>query len=386
MSAPDTCDIAIVGGGLAGGLIAYALSVKRPDLSVRLIEPGPTFGGNHVWSFFSTDIADANRWIIDPFIDHRWAEYDVRFPEYARRLSTGYNSIRSTSFDATLRTLLPATVPVPGLATDLSRTKVTLDNGGTLEAAGVIDTRGAVIDSGCLSVGWQKFVGHEVRLTRPHGLTGPIVMDASVEQLDGYRFVYVLPFAPDRLFIEDTYYSDDAAVDQDTLSARIAAYAASQGWDIVETLSRERGALPVTMDGDFEGYWRAGGVAGKAGMRAAMFHPATGYSLPDAVRTAALIAALPDLSGDAIHDALHSFARRRWDEGGYYRLLNRMAFRAALPEERYIIYQRFYRLRASLIERFYAGRSTLLDKMRVLAGKPPVPIGRALKVLREELK
>ena len=51
MSADITCDIAIVGGGLAGGLTAYALSVKRPDLSVRLIDPSATFGGNHVWSF-----------------------------------------------------------------------------------------------------------------------------------------------------------------------------------------------------------------------------------------------------------------------------------------------------------------------------------------------
>lgn len=385
MSAPDTCDIAIVGGGLAGGLVAYALSVRRPELSVRLIEPGPAFGGNHVWSFFSTDIADEDRWIVAPFVDHRWPGYEVRFPDYRRRFDTGYNSIRSDSFDTRLRALLPAAVPVRGAAVTVTRTSVALDTQQRIRARGVIDARGAR-PTDMLTVGWQKFVGHEIRLACPHGLTGPIVMDASVDQIDGYRFVYVLPFAEDRLFIEDTYYSDGADVDEDALSARIHAYAAAQGWEVVETLSRERGALPVTLDGDFEGYWRDGGEAGKVGMRAALFHPATGYSLPDAVRTASAIAALPDLSGDAIHDALHALAKRRWDEGGYYRLLNRMAFRAATPEQRYIIYQRFYRLRAPLIERFYAGRSTLFDKARILAGKPPVPIGRAMQVLKEELK
>src|SRR3546814_8812653 len=34
------CDIAIVGGGLAGGLAALAFAAKRPDLDVRLIEAG----------------------------------------------------------------------------------------------------------------------------------------------------------------------------------------------------------------------------------------------------------------------------------------------------------------------------------------------------------
>lgn len=383
MTPPNTCDIAIVGGGLAGGLTAYALSVKRPNLSVQLIEPEPTFGGNHIWSFFSTDIADADRWIVEPFIDHRWPHYDVRFPEHVRRLSTGYNSIRSENYDTKLRALLPDAVPLRANAVALTRTGVSLDTQETVSAGGVIDARGAR-PTELLEVGWQKFVGHEVRLSRPHGLTGPIVMDASVEQHDGFRFVYVLPFAPDRLFIEDTYYSEDADLDEELLSARIAAYAEQQGWEIAETLSRERGALPVTMAGDFEAYWREGGEAGKIGMRAALFHPATGYSLPDAVRTASAIASLPDLSGDAIHDALYTLAKRRWTGGGFYRLLNRMAFRAAVPEQRYIIYQRFYRLRAPLIERFYAGQSTFADKARVLAGRPPVPIGRALNVLREE--
>lgn len=384
MTPPNTCDIAIVGGGLAGGLTAYVLSVKRPELSIRLIDPAPTFGGNHVWSFFSTDIADADRWIVDPFVDHRWPHYDVRFPEHTRRLLTGYNSIRSENYDAKLRALMPDTVPVRAGAVALTRTSVSLDTQETLAAGGVIDARGAW-PTDLLDVGWQKFVGHEVRLAEPHGLTGPIVMDASVEQHDGFRFVYVLPFTPDRLFIEDTYYSAGAEIDEAVLSARIHAYAAAQGWEIAETLSRERGALPVTMAGDFDAYWREGGEAGKVGMRAALFHPATGYSLPDAVRIASMIAALPDLSGDAIHDALYALAKKRWTEGGFYRLLNRLAFRAAVPDQRYIIYQRFYRLRPALIERFYAGRSTLADKARVLAGKPPVPIGRAVKTLLKDM-
>ena len=41
------CDVAILGGGLAGGLIALALRRKRPELDVLLIEESATLGGNH---------------------------------------------------------------------------------------------------------------------------------------------------------------------------------------------------------------------------------------------------------------------------------------------------------------------------------------------------
>ena len=377
-----TCDLAIVGGGLAGGLIAYALSVKRPDLDVRLIEPQTHFGGNHVWSFFSADIAAEDRWIVEPFIDHAWDGYEVRFPAHRRRFDTGYSSIRSENFDARLREKLPASWPVKAGAIDLSPTRVALDTQVNIAATGVIDARGAA-DGRFLDVGWQKFLGQELQLAAPHGLTAPIIMDASVRQEDGYRFVYVLPFGPDRLFIEDTYYSDGAVIDRDVLAARIADYAAASGWQVSAILSEESGALPVTMGGDFEGYWASGGDAAKVGMRAGMFQAATGYSLPLAVRTAAKIVSMRDLSGEVLVRELHAMAAAEWRTGGFYRLLNRMAFRAADPLDRFIIYQRFYRLRPRLIERFYAGKSTLFDKMRILAGKPPVPIGRALKVFQE---
>ena len=380
--APHTCDLAIVGGGLAGGLLAYALSVRRPELAVRLIEPDARFGGNHVWSFFHADIAPEDRWIVEPFVDHDWPGYEVRFPAHRRMFDTGYSSIRSENFDAKLHDLLSKSVPLDGRAVDLSTTRIALDSQAVVHAGGVIDARGASAGE-MLDVGWQKFVGQELRLLAPHGLTAPIIMDASVPQHDGFRFVYVLPFAPDRLFVEDTYYSDGRDVDRAALSARIADYAAAQGWQVAEVLSEEQGALPVAMGGDFEGYWASGGDAGKIGMRAGMFQAATGYSLPLAVRTAAKIVAMPDLSGDTLARELHALAASSWATGGFYRLLNRMAFKAAEPDERFRIYQRFYRLRSTLIERFYAGRSTRFDKFRILAGKPPVPIGRALKVLQE---
>ena len=100
------------------------------------------------------------------------------------------------------------------------------------------------------------------------------------------------------------------------------------------------------------------------------------------MRTAALIADADDLSGKGLHDLTHRFARRLWKARGFYRMLDTMLFKAAEPDERYRILERFYRLDPRLIGRFYAGRSTMLDKLRVLTGKPPVPLGRAVAAIR----
>jgi lycopene beta-cyclase len=133
------------------------------------------------------------------------------------------------------------------------------------------------------------------------------------------------------------------------------------------------------MGGDFDAFWPAGGAA-RIGLRGGFFHPTTGYSLPDAVRIATLIARQADFA--ALPALLRAEARRLWRKRGFYRLLDRMLFRAAAPAERYRILQHFYRLDPRLIERFYAARSTVFDTMRIFSGRPPVPIGAAMKALK----
>jgi lycopene beta-cyclase len=207
-------------------------------------------------------------------------------------------------------------------------------------------------------------------------------MDATVKQYDGYRFVYSMPFAERRVFVEDTYYSDSAALNRSALAHRLEHYRSHRGWT-GHVVREEQGVLPVAIGGDFDSYWRGGGAKlAKAGMRAGMFHPTTGYSLPDAVRLATAVAGSRDLSAGALHDLTYRLARRAWDERRFYRRLDAMLFRAAEPEQRYRVLERFYRLDRRLIGRFYAGQSTMSDKARILLGRPPVPIGRAIRALR----
>ena len=164
---------------------------------------------------------------------------------------------------------------------------------------------------------------------------------------------------------------------------RIAAYAEAKGWQVDRVVREETGVLPVVMGGDLDNYWASGsGRTAKAGARGAFFHPVTSYSLPDAVRNAIFIAEQPDLDGDKLNMLMRQRADAHWKSGKFFRMLNRMMFRASMPNERYKVLERFYTLKPGLIERFYSGKTTGGDKARILSGKPPVPVGKAIRALR----
>jgi lycopene beta-cyclase len=375
-------DIAIAGGGLAGGLIALALSRARPELRVALVEGEEKLGGNHRWSWFASDLGGNGAALLDQFRLTRWDGYSVRFPGYARDLPTPYRSLASADFDAGLRRLLPVeAIRCNAPIAALDARGVDLAHGERIAARAVIDCRG--IDAApALAGGWQVFMGRRLRTAKPHGVERPVIMDAVVEQHDAYRFIYVLPLAPDELFVEDTYYADQPTLDRAALSARIDRYCTARGWH-GDPLEHERGILPVVTGGDFAAFQsahRTPGVA-VAGARGGFAHPLTSYTLPFAVDTALAIARQADLPGEQLAAMIEARARDHWRDMAFYRRLGRMLFGAAEPDERYKVFERFYRLPAPLIERFYAGRSTRADQARILCGRPPVPVIGALKAL-----
>jgi lycopene beta-cyclase len=378
-----TSSVILVGGGLANSLIAYRLAALRPEIELTVLERGSTLGGNHVWSFHDNDLSATQRDWLRPLIERSWPHHEVRFPALRRRLDSPYHATSSSRLQDVVGHTLGRRVRCD---TDVDRVgphEVRLTDGTKLRADAVIDGRGDPGDRS-FTVAYQKFLGRRVELENDHGLEGPILMDATVEQRDGYRFVYTLPFTERSVLIEDTRYSDTAALDRDELCEEIDRYAAMQGWPIASVGHEESGVLPIVLSGDIEAFWNAGppGVP-RSGMRAALFNATTGYSLPEAVRLADDIAALDTLDSETLYPWIRERSTRLWRRDGYFRLLNRMLFRAADPDRRWRVMQRFYGLPESLIHRFYAGKLTGWDRFRILFGKPPVPIGRALRCLGE---
>jgi lycopene beta-cyclase len=373
--------LVIVGGGLSGALAALAIARARPDQPLLLVEAGDRFGGNHVWSYFDGDVTGAERTLMEGLAPHRWPSHTIRFPQRSRSLGFGYNSIHSERLDALVRaTLAPDQYRLGTAVERIGQDEITLADGSRIAGTAVIDARGPSGPMPGIETAWQKFVGIEYHVPG-HGLETPIIMDATVDQSDGYRFVYSLPFSPDRLLIEDTYYTNDSALDIDMVARRIADYAAARGWPGTE-IRREDGQLPILLGGDPDVFWPKSDPVPRLGLLGGFFHATTGYSLPQAAANAVALARLPDLGSAALARWTRSRFVEQWRAGGFYRLLNRMLFKAARPAERVRIFQHFYRLDESLVARFYAGTLTSFDKLRILSGKPPIPILRALEGIR----
>ena len=215
-------DVVIVGGGLAGSLAAWRLATAHPSLSVRLVEGGPRLGGNHTWSFHDTDLSPgAHHWVA-PLVAARWPRHEVRFPRGSRVLSGAYLSITSSRLHEVIAPALGARLHLGARVAHLGVHSVTLESGDEIQARLVIDARGALQPP--VPVGWQTFVGQELELEADHGLEQPILMDATVPQVGGFRFVYVLPWTARCVLVEDTLYADTPAIDHVTCRQAIADY------------------------------------------------------------------------------------------------------------------------------------------------------------------
>lgn len=358
----------LVGGGLQNALIVLALLSARPDARVTLIEREPQLGGNHTWCFHEGDVpAEARSW-LDALVVQRWPEHEVIFPAYRRRLRQEYCAISSAALNDVVTRRLAASPNGRLLRASvraLGPAGVELEDGRRVSAELVIDARGpdrTRLEAG----GYQKFLGLELEVAPGSAPLVPVLMDASVAQLDGFRFMYVLPLASDRVLVEDTYYSTRPELDEAALEERVCDYARDHGLRVRGVLRRERGVLPLPVALPLHAADASPVVAGYAG---GLFHPTTGYSLPVALRFALLLAgAAPRAIPGAALEAWLTGHRR---QVRFCLWLNRMMFGAFAPEERYHVLERFYRLPEGTIRRFYALDMNALDRARIVCGRPP---------------
>ena len=379
----------ILGAGLSGLLTAWRCLELNPKLKITLIDANSEIAGDHTWSFNLNDIdTELQKW-VRPFIAHQWDAYDVKFPTRQRTLNITYCTGNSETLKSCVRPLIDSgrlSLKLNSRVQDIGEDIVFLEGGEEIHSALILDARGFEPNPERY-LGYQKFVGHVIRTEQPHGVERPIIMDATVPQLGGYRFVYCLPYSDTELLVEDTYYTDGADMKSQEVDARIRDYIESQlNITSYEVARRETGILPITIAIKPDVY-----APMSIGIRGGYYHAVTGYSFPDAAKVAdklahqilSLVNGGQKITNRNLQLAMQNMQREHYSAERFFRLLNRMLFRAAKPQERYMVLQRFYGLGEGLIERFYAGDLTWRDKVRILIGKPPVPVFKALQNLSE---
>lgn len=374
--------IIIVGAGLFGCLAAYRL--RRQGHVVTLIDRAVTLGGTHTWSFHGTDLPKSIQsthplgWLA-PLVSRSWSHYDVKFPGYCRRIPLPYHTIESESLVKTIAGQPCGDFLTGAEVVTIADEGVELRDGNSLAADLVIDARGLDVHRLTGPVAYQKFLGLELRLQRPHGLSGCLVMDATIPQRDGFRFMYALPLSPSRLLVEETFYSTGPTLDNQAIVASILAWTQAQGLAPFTILREERGILPIPLLGSAPAPADLGVL--RAGTGAGMFHPVTGYSLGDSVAFIERLAQALDYghTGGETVAQLATAAEVNWRAAHFWRRLNSMLFCAGAPEERRRIFEHFYRLPVTSIARFYSRSMHLGDWSRLFRGGPPVPITGALR-------
>lgn len=380
-------DYLLVGGGLGNALIALALFDARPGLRVGLVEQRGSLGGNHVWCFHAGDVDSAARPFVSRLVSARWPRYEVRFPELARTLEEPYAAVRSERLNQVVQEAFigrtGSRLFLDARAVRVTDRSVTLETGQELHARTVIESRGPEALNTGPRAGYQKFLGLELKLRRPAPIDHPLLMDALVPQRDGFRFLYALPFAPDRVLLEDTYFSDSPELDRERLEAEILGYAEKNGFHIDYVAREETGVLPLpTRLPKLDNPAPNGPLV--AGYQGAWFHPVTGYSFPVAARLASAIAQADPAALRA--QVWPMLVREQRSQLRFCLLLNQLFFTAFAPGERRNVIERFYRLPPDAVRRFYAMTLTHADRARILCGRPPrgFSLKRALSGSRSE--
>jgi lycopene beta-cyclase len=233
--------VAIVGTGVSALLLAQAL-LEHPVASLVLVGPaGPL--RPHLLSYWSDKPTPFDAWAS-------WSWPEVRLgapgaPPLAVPLDRfRYQTFRAQPWADAAREILLRDPRVTFLdaratvvATSGDRGRVTCDDGSPVEADWVFDSRRIGVEPDA----YQRFVGWELELDTPWAeQAGPTLLDFRTPADGDFRFAYVLPLGPTRLFVEHVSYArcdHDAALD-----SYLRRVLEIERWRVVD---REAGATPL---------------------------------------------------------------------------------------------------------------------------------------------
>ncbi len=370
---PIKPDIILVGSGLQTAIILAALAKLSEPPRITVIAPKDTSSMSHTWSLHKSDLSPTMQDAVKPILECSFTSQIVKFPDFQRELTEEYWVTTTSSVRRFLAQLENQGIFnwVDGFVTSISENTVSYA-GGSLEASLILDNRGLATTPPLQPSGWQKFVGLELELSFPSPLKNPIIMDATVDQIDGYRFVYVLPLTPHRVLVEDTYYSDTPDLDFISLEARIMDYCHKNNISVKSVIRREHGSLPIPLTGlnpKAPCKQSKAGIVIEGGYRGDWYQRTTGYSFPIAAKLAEVIT--KHFTEGSLRSAVEELWQKHRVQSRTTTLLNHFLFRHFSYYDRWNSLSRFYKLPEKTIQRFYAGNLTLLDTFKIVSGRPP---------------
>lgn len=381
---PSSADVVIVGGGLSGGLTALRLAVAKPELKVVLLLEKSSVSAPQTWCFRGSDVSEESLIWLKPLISKSWDNYEVSFPSAKRAFSSPLHAIRSEDFERELKSRLPGAVFFDVKINQVSGSLVRFEK-GSIEARCVLDAREpATSDAAERLHGFRKSIAYGLKLNKPHGFSTPLLIDADCPQMDGLRYFRVLPWTDTDIMIEEVFLSNSPSLNDERLSRSVISYAERKNWQVDSVTREERTAWPLPLTAQSLAPFGTSEDAIKIGRAGGYYHSATSEELPDTVRFAEFFSSLPDLTTAPTREALLKFRRSWLSKQRFHRMLNRFMFFAAESPLRFHLLRSLYEFPEEVVERFFGGRLTWGDRIRILSHRPQsITFARAARTFRE---
>lgn len=370
----------ILGAGLSGSLMALKL-IENNIHDFIVIEKDNTLNlNNHTWSFFKNDVSSNQFEFLKKIGIISWPKYSLYFSNNQQIYNQTYCTLIGSNLEKYFLNqvselqILFNTQPL----VDSSQNALVLDGKTKIIYTYLIDARGENTNKEeQKNLGYQKFLGLELSFAEPHKLENPILIDARINQTDGFRFFYILPLNENTLLVEDTRYNDNSNLNLPEIENEIIQYANINFNNQYSIKRKEKGvlSLPCEAKNILENT-----STFTIGARAGFIHPVTGYSLFLAIQTVEFLAkALIDnsrISSEKYKQFKKNTQKRLW----LFYKLNFVLFKVASAEERLKLFQYCYSRPNWIIKKFYAARFNYFDTIIFFLGLPPVSILKLIKI------
>jgi lycopene beta-cyclase len=358
----------IAGDGVSAALAVLAMAQRRPDLPLLLVGEAERFGGDRSLFVLDGQLSGEERLFLDPLTAARWDGFYVSFPGRSRKLKLACRLVSPGLIDAAMRRDVPAERLRTGRKVVAVRdTSLLLDGGDSLAGDGALDAR-AWAQQTTLDLGWRHVVARTYEFAAPHRVDLPVLVDSAASRgaAEGAACAHfsLMPLSPTRLLVEHVRYAGSPEPAGASAAAEIDPYLRLRGWSGGDIVEETEASLPIALGGDFDAYYRIGGArVAKIGPRGGFFFPTLGSPLPDAARTALLLAHQRDLSGPALHDTFEQEApalwKRREPQRGFDRRL--------LAGQGCTALESLFGLEPALVDRYFGERLGLFDRRKLAA-------------------
>lgn len=352
-------DVVVVGAGPAGWAVAYQCAGL--GLRTALLDPDPYAPWPATYGLWADQCA-----ALPPTAEVTKA---TAVRAAGRRLDRGYCVLHNESV---LAGFAQSDVTVFACRVRAAEhgprgSTIVLDDGRRLACAVVVDASGArrVLSGGPTRAPRteQTAFGVVVPATAASRFVAPgeaVFMDDWITDGGIATFLYAVPLPGDRVLLEETSLAARPGVARDVLAARLR----SRGITLTRQTEWVRFPLDITPP------WR--GDAVPFGAAAGMVHPATGYSLGDALTVAPVVAgAIAGALADGPAKARAAARAAVWSPAA--RLVHGLRLRGlrtltALPAERFpAFFDTFFTLPADLRDAYLTGRDDVRGTTAAMA-------------------